>query len=245
LEENCRVKGLKGTASELFGGLASSYERALDVATLLQDRYWKQWVADQSGAGASDFMLDVGCGTLLLEERLANFHSAIVGLDLTQRMIRIGQTKRLPNVPLLVQGDAEALPFRESCFDALVSCYVAKYVDLDRFTSEMSRVAKPGARVVLYDFVRPSGPFFLLLALYIHGALRIAGWLLGLVRSDAAFAFRNLPWIVQGASWDATTVASLNHKGVKPRLVRRLSGGAVAAYSGVKVQAGGKVQARP
>ncbi len=229
-------EGLKGTALELFGGLAASYERALNLTTLLQDRYWKKWVAEETGAGRSDLVLDVGCGTLLLEERLASRHCTVVGLDLTERMLRIGKTKRLPNVPLLVHGDAEDLPFPDGSFDVVASCYVAKYVNLEKFAAEVSRVAKPGARIVLYDFVRPGGPFLPFLALYLDGAIRITGWFLGLIKSDVAFTFKNLPRIVEGATWDGRLVMIFEKKGVRSRVLKRLSGGVVAAYSGVKRQ---------
>ncbi len=233
-EDAVHREGLRGTALELFGGLAASYETVLDLTTLLQDRYWKNWVVEKSGAGESDLVLDVGCGTLLLEERFEVRRSAVVGLDLTEKMIRVGQRKRLPNVSLLVRGDAEDLPFPEGTFDVVVSCYVAKYVDLKRFTAELSRVVKVGGRVVLYDFVRPRGPFFLFLVLYQRGAFRIAGRLLGMIKSDAAFTFRNLPRIIEGATWDGRVVSTFDNEGVVARAVERLSGGAVVAYLGVK-----------
>ncbi len=229
-------EGLKGTALELFGGLATSYERALDLTTLLQDRYWKKWVAEETDAGRTDLVLDVGCGTLLLEERLASRHCNVVGLDLTERMLRIGKMKRLPNVPLLVHGDAEDLPFPDGSFDVVASCYVAKYVNLEKFAGELSRVAKPGARIVLYDFVRPRGPFLPFLAVYLHGAIGIAGWLLGLFKSEVAFTFKNLPKIVEGATWDSRVVRVFEKEGVRSRVLQRLSGGVVTAYCGVKGQ---------
>ncbi|MDA4125306.1 MAG: methyltransferase domain-containing protein [Thaumarchaeota archaeon] len=225
---------LKDTALQIFDGLADSYERALDFATLYQDRYWKSWVAEESELGGSKLVLDVGCGTLLLEERLRASGSTVVGIDLTRRMIRIGQGKGLSNVPLLVNGDAEALPFKASSFDTVVSCYVAKYVDLERFTGELARVAKPRARIVVYDFVRPRGLFFPFLALYIYGAMRIAGSLLGLTKRKEAFTFKNLPRIVAGATWDMDFAAMLEKKDVRSGFMRRLSGGVVAGYVGTK-----------
>ncbi len=219
---------------EIFRGLADSYERTLNLATFYQDRYWKSWVVEESGAGRFNLVLDVGCGTLLLEEGLRARGCTVVGIDLTEQMIRIGQAKRLTNVPLLVNGDAESLPFRDSSFDSVLSCYVAKYVDLERFASELTRVAKPGARIVVYDFIRPRGLFLPLLALYIYGAMRIAGWLLGLAKTQEALTFKNLPGIVGGATWDSRFAATLARKDMGSGMIRRLSGGVVAGYVGVK-----------
>ncbi len=223
---------------EIFEGLASSYERVLDMATLYQDRYWKAWVMEGIGAGGSHLVLDVGCGTLLLEERLVQHESGVVGIDLTEPMLRVGMRKNLPNVPLLVNGDAETLPFRDSSFDSVVSCYVAKYVDLGKFASELARGAEPGGRVVLYDFVRPRGPFMPFLALYVYGAMRVSGWLLGLARSESASTFKNLPRIVRGAVWESSIANAFAGQGVETISLRRLSGGVVAGYVGVKTREG-------
>ena len=226
--------GMQGTALTIFGGLASSYERALDVATLGQDRYWKRWVNDSAGAKEGERVLDVGCGTCRLEESVGGRGCRVVGLDLTERMIRIGQSKRIACVEALLVGDAESLPFPDGAFDVVVSCYVPKYVDLARFAEEVARVLRPGGRVVLYDFVRPRGPLSPFLRLYIHGALRMAGYLLGLVGSETATTLRNLPWIVEGARWNEGIAEAFGGEGVRTLFCKTLSGGVVGAFSGRK-----------
>ncbi len=142
--------GIQGTALEIFGGLASSYERALDLATMTQDRYWKCWVVENASIRAGDRVLDIGCGTCLLEERLEDTGCMVVGLDLTEQMIRIGQSKNLVCLEGLLVGDAEALPFPDGTFDAVVCCYVPKYVDRARFAREVARVLRAGGKVVSY-----------------------------------------------------------------------------------------------
>ena len=117
----------------------------------------------------------------------------------------------------------------------LVSLLVSgKYVDLEKFTAEVARVAKPGGRIVVYDFVRPRGAYLPFLALYIYGGIRVAGALLGLVKSQAAYTFKNLPRIVQGATWDTRIVTLFGKHGVEKNSWARLSGGVVTAYSGTK-----------
>ena len=49
------------------------------------------------------------------------------------------------------------MPVREGAFDAVVSCYVAKYCDLDVFLAEVCRYLKRGGRLTLYDFTSPQG----------------------------------------------------------------------------------------
>lgn len=221
-------------ALELFRGLARSYEKTLDVATLTQDRYWKKWVLQRAKAGPADSVLDIGCGTCLLEEGLEHSECSVVGVDITEQMVRVGQSKRLRGVELLSVGDAEFLPFADESFDVVVSCYVAKYCDVGRFTREIARTMKPGSRVVLYDFVRPRGLFLPFIGLYIHGVVRAVGVLLRLTGSDLAFTFRNLPGLVQGATWDSEIVPAFEKEGVTIGEAARLSGGVVAAYAGTK-----------
>lgn len=225
---------LKATALELFRGLAKSYDRTVDFATLFHDRYWKNWVAKWTSAQAGETVLDLGCGTLLMEERFEGRGYRFVGLDLTEKMIRIGHSKNLPGVSLLVNGDAENLPFPDESFNSVISCYVAKYVDLEKFADEIARVTKPGATVVLYDFVRPRGPLAPFLELYIQGGIRAVGAMLSLARRDSAFTFRNLPGIVGNASWDSFIEQVMKARGFRTLALRRLTGGIVCAYCGAK-----------
>ena len=228
------VTGSQKVALELFGGLASSYELALDLATLGQDRRWKAWIARKVGAGRAEAVLDVGAGTLLLEERHFSKARSVVAVDLTQEMARAGQSKHLPNVPLIVNGDAEALPFASGTFDVIVSCYVPKYVNLPKFASELGRVVKPGGRVALYDFVRPRGAFAPILNFYLRGVLRAAGILLGWAGRKEAFTFKNLASIVNGATWNLALPDIMEAVGFRTEAFESLTGGVVNAYSGVR-----------
>jgi len=230
--------GKQRTALEIFGRLASTYERVLDVATLYQDRHWKRWVYDNAGTKAGDRLLDVGCGTCLLEESMEGRKCRVVGLDLTEQMIRIGQSKGIASVEALLVGDAEFLPFADDAFDVVVSCYVPKYVTLAKFAEEVSRVLRPGGRVALYDFVRPRGLLSPFLRLYIHGALRIAGQIVELVGSEAAPTLWNLPRIVEGARWNEGIAEAFRGKGVRTLTNRTFSGGIVGAFSGMKENGG-------
>lgn len=236
MKSHSTVDGKQGTALEIFGGLSSSYESALDLATLIQDRYWKRWVVENAGLEAGDRVLDIGCGTCLLEDRLANAGCKVVGLDLTERMIRVGQSKSLPSVEGLLVGDAEALPFPDRAFDSVVSCYVLKYVDLEKLAHEVARVLKLDGRVVMYDFVRPRGLFSPFLRMYLHGVMSVASYFLRLVGSDAAPTFRALPRIVEGARWIDTVERVLTNEGISDLVVKNLSGGIVGAFSGRKVR---------
>lgn len=223
---------VQGTALKLFGGLAQSYDSAVDFATLFQDRRWKRWVMELLGDGEEGAVLDVGCGTLLLEQRCLRSRREFVGLDLSWEMIGLGLRKRLPNVVLAINGDAESLPFPDGSFATVVSCYVPKYVDTAKFANEISRVARADALVVLYDFARPRGILAPFLELYIQGGLRVMGALLSLAGSGSSVAFRELPRIVDSTVWEGEIGPAMEARGFETIRAKRLTGGAVFAYCG-------------
>lgn len=220
------------TALRIFEGLSGSYDGVADLAMLFQDRRWKKWAEERIPFVGGGLVLDVGCGTLLLEERLAGLPCRIVGLDLTREMLSEGRAKKLSNVDLLVNGDAESLPFPDGTFDAVVSCYVAKYVDIGRLAKEVARVSKVGATVVLYDFARPRGAFAPFLNAYTSGGLRILGVLLGLAGRPEATTFSVLPGIVERTTWDSAVVGAMESQSFETVSTARLTGGVVFAYHG-------------
>lgn len=221
---------IQSTSQRIFSGLAGSYERSVEYATLLQDRRWKSWVLEKI-QGGSDPTLDIGCGTLLLEERLGG-RRRFVGLDLSREMMAIGRAKGLDNVALVINGDAESLPFADGVFGTVVSCYVAKYVRTSWFARELARVTRGGGLVALYDFARPRGAFAPFLELYIQGGLRWAGLLLGLVGRSSSFTYSSLPRIIEDSAWDREVVKEMEEQGFRTLAAERLTGGAVFAYSG-------------
>ena len=211
----------------MFGGLALSYDKVLDWTTLLQDRYWKRWAVAKASPSQADIVLDIGCGTCVTEERLMVKGCRMVGLDMTEEMLRLGARKGLGVA--LFNGDAEALPFADASFDVVISFYVVKYCRIERFISEIARVLKPGGRIVIYDFVRPRGSASPILAFYIYGVLRIAGRLLRHVDPGVSYTFERLPGIVRATMWneDLPPVLERFHLAVAEQAT--LSGGTVEA----------------
>lgn len=229
-------EGLRDDSREIFRGLASSYDRTLDVATLLQDRRWKSWVLDAVGVESmarGRRVLDVGCGTLVLEEDFGALGADFVGVDLSGEMLAVGRTKSLPRVALAA-GDAEALPFADGTFDAAVSLYVAKYVKAGRLVCELARVVRPGGAVALYDFARPTGPLAPALWLYVYGGLRAFGSLMGLAGRSEASTFTRLPGIIRRTDWSAGLEEAMRASGLLEVRTRRFAGGMVRAYSATK-----------
>ena len=125
----------------LYDGLCAVLERTgLDA--------WRRWLA----AGARGRTLDVGCGT---GRGLARYSRDVrlIGLDPAWDSLARAR-RRAPRVPL-VQGSAEALPFRDDVFDTVVSSLVFCTVpEPARGLAEVKRVLRPDGRLRMLEHVR-------------------------------------------------------------------------------------------
>lgn len=109
---------------------------------------WRRWVA----GGARGRTLDLGCGT---GRNLPLFGPTVraVGVDPTFDSLRRAR-RRAPDVPL-VQARAEALPFRNGCFDTVVSGLVLCSVpDPSAGLAEVRRVLRPEGMLRALEHVR-------------------------------------------------------------------------------------------
>lgn len=95
--------------------------------------------------GAGKRVLEVGCGTGLILERVRMFASEAVGVDLSGGMLARARHRGLP----VVQAAATALPFGDASFDVACSLKVLPHVpDIRTAMSEMARVTRPGGHVL-------------------------------------------------------------------------------------------------
>lgn len=96
-------------------------------------------------------VLEAGCGTGLLLERVDRIAAQAVGVDLSRGMLERARQRGLT----VVQGSVTALPFADASFDTVYSMKVLAHVpDIDRALSEMARVTKPGGHLVLEFYNR-------------------------------------------------------------------------------------------
>ena len=91
--------------------------------------------------------LDVGAGPAVLAEAAEHLALDYIALDLSLENLLEG--RRRAGSDAAIVGDVTALPIRAGSFDIVVALGCLEYVeDLDRAAIEISRVMKPGGRLV-------------------------------------------------------------------------------------------------
>ena len=127
-----------------------------------------------------DHVLDVGCGTGLVANRInlvSRKFCAITGIDINEGMLTAA--RRNPQIAWH-QGSATELPFAEGTFDVVLCQQGLQYFpDRDKAMKEMARVLAPGGRI----------------ALNVWGALERQPFFMALVDAIATFLGADARWI--------------------------------------------------
>lgn len=95
-------------------------------------------------------VLDVACGTGVVALTAARLGATVSGLDLTPELLRVArENAAIAGVEIdWHEGDAEALPFADGAFDAVVSQFGHMFAPRpDVAVAEMLRVLRPGGTV--------------------------------------------------------------------------------------------------
>src|SRR5277367_1920994 len=101
--------------------------------------------------GSGRDVLECGCGTGLLLERIARFARTAKGIDLSPGMLDKARARGLD----VREGSVIALPFEDASFDVTCSFKVLAHVpEIGKALAEMARVTRPGG-VVLAEFYNP------------------------------------------------------------------------------------------
>lgn len=111
---------------------------------------------------ATGTVLDIGCGTGQLLERLAGAYpnAELIGVDPAEKMIEVARSRRQPTSRFRFEvGSAQELPLPDTSVDLALSTISAHHwPDLAAAAREIARVLRPGGHLLLVDFA-PNGPF--------------------------------------------------------------------------------------
>lgn len=132
-----------------YDDFSASYERD-------RDRGYHRMIDDLEVGLASEYarnarVLELGCGTGLILERVARIAKEAVGVDLSEGMARHARERGL-DVRI---GSVCDLPFDDGQFDLTYSFKVLAHVpDIDTAIREAARVTRPGGHLLL-EFYNP------------------------------------------------------------------------------------------
>jgi ubiquinone/menaquinone biosynthesis C-methylase UbiE len=100
-------------------------------------------IVERYGAGRD--VLEVGCGTGLVLEKVAQFARTASGIDLSAGMLAKAAARGLP----VAQASATALPIATASVDVAYSFKVLAHIpDIKTALAEMARVVRPGGWVL-------------------------------------------------------------------------------------------------
>jgi len=155
----------------MFDAIAERYDLANDVLSLGQARRWRAATLHAVDGEPGERVLDLAAGTGTSSEVFADAGLDVVPCDFSIGMLQVGKARR-PDLGFTA-GDATKLPFADASFDAVtISFGLRNVVDTAAALAEMRRVTKPGGRLVVCEFSRPTwAPFRTVYTEYLMRAL--------------------------------------------------------------------------
>ncbi len=166
--------------AQVFRSVAPSYDRMNDVLSGGLHRLWKAATVAHAQLRPGMRVLDVAGGTGDLSRAFARKvgpGGQVILTDINDAMLAEGRDRLLDaGLPVAsVLCDAEQLPFADASFDRVVVSFgLRNMTHKDRALASMSRVLRPGGRLLVLEFSRIWAP---LAPLYDAYSLNVMPWL--------------------------------------------------------------------
>ena len=152
--------------ADVFHSVAAKYDVMNDLMSGGVHRLWKRFTIELSGVRTGQKVLDIAGGTGDLTAKFSHLvgpTGEVVLADINDSMLKVGRDKLLDsgvcgNV-VFTQADAQYLPFPDNTFDCITIAFGLRNVtDKDLALRSMLRVLKPGGRLLVLEFSKPTNP---------------------------------------------------------------------------------------
>ena len=225
------------TVRRVFDSVAERYDVMNDLMSLGLHRAWKAFAISIVRPKPGERMLDVatGSGDLAVSLCRRTEPGGEVWIsDINRRMLERGRDRLLDEglaVPA-VQCNAERLPFPAGYFDCVtVGFGLRNMSNKDVALAEMTRVLKPGGRLVVLEFSKVWKP---LEPAYDWYSFKVLPWLGDKVAGDAS-AYRYLAESIRQHPDQETLAGMMRAAGLSSVEVFNLAAGVVAIHRGTRI----------
>jgi len=229
--------GKKEQVATMFNNISGNYDFLNHFLSLGIDIIWRKKAIRELRSLQPKTILDVATGTGdFAIEALSLKPEKIIGIDISRGMLDVGRrkmkTKKVDHVIEMLDGDSENLPFEQNKFDAVIVAFgVRNFENLERGLSEMFRVLRPGGKVVILEFSKPTAfPFKQLYHLYFQFVLPKVGRAIS--KDKAAYSY--LPESVQAFPDGKHFLDILSRVGFKDTACKPLTFGISSLYIGTR-----------
>jgi demethylmenaquinone methyltransferase / 2-methoxy-6-polyprenyl-1,4-benzoquinol methylase len=167
----------------MFDGVARRYDVTNTVLSIGQDRRWRRRTRQCLELEPGQRILDLAAGTGVSTAELRRSGADAIACDFSLGMLRAGRANKHRRRVPFVAGDALHLPFADAAFDAAtISFGLRNVADVPKALGELSRVVRPGGRLVICEFSRPVWPPFRYV--YLKYLMRALPWIARRVASN-------------------------------------------------------------
>ncbi|WP_017755586.1 demethylmenaquinone methyltransferase [Calidifontibacillus oryziterrae] len=222
----------------VFERISEKYDVMNSVISFQRHKAWRKDTMQRMNVQPGSQALDVCCGTADWTIALASAVGAtgkVVGLDFSQNMLKIGQQKvegiELKNIEL-IHGNAMELPFEDNTFDYVTIGFGLRNVpDYMQVLKEMTRVVKPGGKVVCLETSQPTLPVFRQIYYFYFGHI------MPLFGKLFAKSYDEYSWLQESAKDfpGQKELANMFYKaGLENVQIKAYTGGVAAMHLGIK-----------
>ena len=221
----------------MFDNIATNYDFLNHFFSFGIDHLWRRKVVKILKPLKPVSILDIATGTGDLAIREVKLNpEKIVGIDISENMLRIGEEKvlsaKLDNIISFKQADSAEIPFDENTFEAATVAFgVRNFEDLDKSLSEIFRVLKKNGQLAVLEFSMPEKfPFKQFYKFYLNKIIPLAGKIISKDVSAYSYLSVSIGAFPSGEKF----LDYMKKAGFIKAFQRRLTFGVASVYVGTK-----------